>query len=105
MLNGRGGAQKLIHSGIKSITSTGESLYLGQTTFLPLAGMTKTHGLKVGIFTNGILINERLAGDLVGCMDEVAISLDGPTEEVNDEIRGIKGSFKRTINGIMELRI
>ena len=54
---------------------------------------------RIGVLTNGILIND----DIVNRLKEftklyyIQISLDGTTQETNDFIRG-KGSFKKAIN-------
>ena len=41
----------------------------------------------IGITTNGSLITEKLATDLVRVFDEIRISIDGP-QEINDVLRG-----------------
>ena len=61
-------------------------------------------GMRAVISTNGTLINSRIAGDLkkVG-LSYVGISLDG-LDEVNDRFRGVKGAFRKAMDGITACR-
>lgn len=65
-----------------------------------LANYIKNKKLLTEITTNGILIKENAEKMMV--FDTINISLDGP-EEINDEIRGVKGGFLKVIEGIREL--
>lgn len=62
--------------------------------------MRRAHerGIEVTLFSNGILI-PRYIEDLKEVADIVQISIDGPSEESHDAIRG-KGSFKKAIQAI-----
>jgi 12,18-didecarboxysiroheme deacetylase len=66
-----------------------------------LAEYAVDKGMRAVISTNGTLIDSRIAGRLkkVG-LSYVGISLDG-LDEVNDRFRGVKGSFRRAMDGIM----
>jgi len=68
---------------------------------IELAEYAVAKGMRAVISTNGTLINSRTAGDLkkVG-LSYVGISLDG-LDEVNDRFRGVKGAFRRAMEGIM----
>lgn len=68
-----------------------------------LARYTKEKGLKFYTLTNGWRL-QALATRIVEeqSIDLIRVSLDGP-EEIHDRIRGIKGSFQRTTQGILEL--
>ena len=67
-----------------------------------IAEHVKDRGLKFYTITNGWQLKKN-APWLVDLPAElVRISLDGP-EEVHDEIRGIKGSFARTMEGLREI--
>ncbi len=58
-------------------------------------------GLISGIGTNGTLIDKKVARRLKESkVRAVAISLDSLDEEKHDEFRKVKGSFKKTIEGI-----
>jgi radical SAM protein with 4Fe4S-binding SPASM domain len=65
--------------------------------------MRRAHGagLEVTLFSNGMLI-PRYIDDLVEVADIVQISVDGPTAEVHDAVRG-RHSFKRAIRAIRML--
>lgn len=54
---------------------------------LDLMAAARSDGMHVTLFTNGLLI-ERVLDRLVEVCDEVQVSVDGPTPEVNDAIRG-----------------
>lgn len=62
--------------------------------------MRRAHerGLEVTLFSNGILI-PRYIEELKEVADIVQISVDGPSEESHDAIRG-KGSFKKAMRAI-----
>lgn len=57
--------------------------------------------MKTGLATNGLLL-EKKAGSLEN-LDHLAVSVDG-MRETNDEIRGIEGDFKKSINGIKKYK-
>lgn len=60
--------------------------------------------IDVLIETNGTLLNRDLVERLKSCnLDQLSISLDAATEEVHDQIRGVKGSFRRTLEGLTHL--
>ena len=67
---------------------------------IELAEYAVGKGMRAVISTNGTLINRRIAGDLkkVG-LSYVGISLDG-LDEVNDRFRGVKGAFRKAMDGI-----
>ena len=57
--------------------------------------------IDVLIETNGTLINRDMVERLKSCnLDQLSVSLDAATEEVHDQIRGVKGSFRRTLEGL-----
>lgn len=71
---------------------------------IELAQYAVDKGMRAVISTNGTLINSRTARDLkkVG-LSYVGISLDG-LEEVNDRFRGVKGAFRKALDGITACR-
>ena len=73
---------------------------LARPDLIELAEYAVGKGMRAVISTNGTLINQRIAGDLkkVG-LSYVGISLDG-LEEVNDRFRGVKGAFRKAMDGI-----
>jgi len=61
----------------------------------------KARGLEVTLFSNGILIPRHIDA-LKECADIVQISIDGPTAESHDHVRG-EGSFKKAMRAIQLL--
>ena len=65
-----------------------------------LASYATSKGMRAVISTNGTLIDRNMAKVLkdVG-LSYVGVSLDGG-EEVHDHFRGVKGSFRRALEGL-----
>lgn len=65
-----------------------------------LAEYAVSKGMRAVISTNGTRINSKMAKKLkeIG-LSYVGISIDG-TEETNDEFRGVKGAFKKAMEGV-----
>lgn len=62
-------------------------------------------GLKINVTTNGTLVTREAARRLVDAsVNAVSVSLDGPTAALHDAIRGIDGSFKRSLRTLRRLR-
>lgn len=60
-------------------------------------------GIAVTINSNGVRLTEEMANKLINLgISQIAISLDGPNEKINDKIRG-KGVFKRTTENLKQL--
>ncbi len=65
----------------------------------------KEKGLTVGLGTNGTLISDSVARDLKSCgVSAVAVSLDSSSPERHDAFRGVKGAWKRALEGIAACR-
>jgi len=60
----------------------------------------KKNGIATSIFTNGVLLPERI-GEISSC-DKVVISIDGD-EEANDLVRG-KGSYQKAMHAVSSAR-
>jgi len=67
---------------------------------IELAEYAVGKGMRAVISTNGTLINSKIAAELkkIG-LSYVGISLDG-LDEVNDKFRGVKGAFRKAMDGI-----
>ena len=67
---------------------------------IELAGYAVSKGMRAVISTNGTLITPAVAKELkeIG-LSYVGISLDG-LDEVNDRFRGVKGAFRKAMEGI-----
>ena len=71
--------------------------------FFALAGAIRQRGLRLGILTNGTLIDDETAARLAALHPIfVQVSLDG-TREIHDRIRG-EGSFDEALAGIDALK-
>ena len=65
----------------------------------------KEAGLHVTVTTNGVLLNRRRSAELVTAgLDQLLVSLDGPSAEVHDDIRGMAGAFARATARIATFR-
>ena len=58
---------------------------------------------QVTLSTNGMRLSADLCAQLAPLVDDVNVSLDGATPEVNDRVRG-RGTFVRTLLGLRTLR-
>ena len=74
-------------------------LYKGLEEF---AGHVKRRGLKFYTITNGWLLKRHARWLAELPADLIRVSLDGP-EDVHDDVRGIRGSFAKTMEGLHEL--
>jgi len=81
------------------IISGGEPLM--SKDFFEVAEYAKKVGLILRVTTNGTLINKSIAKKIseIG-FDIVGISLDGVNKETHEKIRGVKGSYEKSIEGI-----
>jgi radical SAM protein with 4Fe4S-binding SPASM domain len=62
-------------------------------------------GLKIGMGSNGMLIDDDVAKKLKDAgMSTVAISLDSSIPERHDEFRGVKGCWEHAVNAIKSLK-
>lgn len=69
-----------------------------------LAGRARAGGMRAVISTNGTLITEKVAHELVEIgLSYVGVSLDG-MRETNDRFRGTKGAFDKALAGIRNCR-
>lgn len=92
---------QLKRMGIKSIDFTGGEPLLSHR--LPdLMKVAKRMGIFTSLTTNGTLY-ERYANQLAGAVSALSFSLDGPTAEIHDGIRGIK-CFNSAIKSIIHAR-
>ena len=84
------------HGGQRILFTGGEALlYQG---CLDLMRQAHEAGLQVTLLTNGILV-PRYIDEIVESSFEVQVSLDGPTADANDRVRGM-GTFPRILEAI-----
>jgi MoaA/NifB/PqqE/SkfB family radical SAM enzyme len=63
------------------------------------------NGIKGGVLTNGTAINDKTAPRLIGANPfELSLSIDGPTAEIHDRVRGRKGSFDMVCRAVSLFR-
>jgi len=89
--------------GLRSVKITGGEPFLHPEICEILPAM-KAMDLDLGMETNGTLIGEKEARALKEAKVRFSVSLDGPCAEVHEALRGVKGAFERTLQGIEALR-
>jgi MoaA/NifB/PqqE/SkfB family radical SAM enzyme len=73
--------------------------------FLEIYTYAKHNGFLITLFTNGILINERIADHLLEWPPfSIEITLYGRTKATYEALTGIPGSYERCLHGIELLR-
>lgn len=66
----------------------------------------KARGLEGILTTNGTLLRPPLLRQLIETgWDELHLSIDGPTPEIHDSLRGQRGAFKRTVRAACRLAV
>ena len=81
------------------VFSGGEPLM--HTDLFRLSQLLRGRGIRTTILTTGLLL-ERYADRIVRSVDEVIVSLDGPSH-VHDRIRCVPGAFERLAKGVRAL--
>lgn len=82
------------------ISGGGEPLFRFGTTIAAIC-LIKNLGRECSMVTNGTLFTPESIAHLVKIgMDEVIFSIDGPDAETHDYLRGVKGSFERSVKNL-----
>jgi len=97
---------------VDAIAETGKPILVlsgGEPLFRPdifdIAKHAVKRGLSVAMATNGTMVDEETAKDIVNAgIARVSISFDGADEKTHDEFRKIPGSFKSSIEGFKRLK-
>ncbi len=85
------------------ILSGGEPLFRPDIFDIAKYGVKK--GLKVALATNGTLVDEKKAKEIVDAgVERVSISIDGSNAKTHDNFRKIEGSFESAIRGFKNLK-
>ncbi|MGD2247155.1 MAG: radical SAM protein [Candidatus Methanofastidiosia archaeon] len=73
--------------------------------FLDIIATLKKRGIPWSLFSNAVLIDEEMAKILVDYgIRKMTTSIDGSTAESHDFLRGVPGSFEKTIHAIKILK-
>lgn len=92
-----------ISLGLKAILFTGGEPLL-RKDLIDLMKFAKKNKLLVFLATNGTLIDDQFTEKFKGIIDRINISLDGGSAEKHDSIRGIKGSFSKSMKAIKKIK-
>jgi len=85
------------------ILSGGEPL--AREDVLEIAKYAVSKGLRVAMGSNGTLVTEEMAAKMKDVpISRLAISLDFPVAELQDDFRGKKGAFEEAMAGILNAR-
>lgn len=87
--------------GTEKLHFTGGEPFL-RSDIIDLIAYAKKHIPFVNLTTNGTLITENIAEDLVKNLDAIKFSIDG-NEEGNDHARGVKGAWKKSMDGLRNI--
>src|SRR4030042_3454846 len=91
---------ELASLGTKSLCLSGGEPLLKKGIF-SIIRKAKEKGLFVELITNGTLITNEIAQKLLASeVDLVTVSIDAPTAEVHDRIRGAKGLWEQSSRGL-----
>lgn len=86
--------------GLQSIKLTGGEPLLYRDLG-SLLGFLAGEEITILIETNGTLFNSEILDNIRSCeVDQISVSLDAGTAEIHDKIRGMDGSFSRTLEGL-----
>jgi len=86
--------------GLQSVKLTGGEPFLYED-ISDLLAFLASEQISILIETNGTLIDNEMVERLKSCdLDQLSVSLDASTEAIHDAIRGVKGSFKNTVEGL-----
>jgi MoaA/NifB/PqqE/SkfB family radical SAM enzyme len=96
-------ADQLIDMKVFGVCVTGGEPF-SRPDFLDVVERLRAGGVAVSTMTSGWHIDRAMAERLVGKLDAISVSLDGPTAEVHDRIRRRAGSFERAVAAIGHLK-
>jgi MoaA/NifB/PqqE/SkfB family radical SAM enzyme len=79
----------------------------GEPLILPYlieaADILRAAGAKVSLYTSGFGLTRELARELVRVFATITVSIDAPTAELHDSLRGRAGAFQAAIDGLHTL--
>ncbi len=89
--------------GLQTVKLTGGEPFLHPEIIEIISGI-KSLELNVTVETNGTLIGSKEAKAIKDAEAFISISIDGPTAEFHDDLRGVKGAFEEVLRGSEFLR-
>ena len=95
-------ARELVDAGVPLVVLSGGEPLLRPDFWDILSAL---EGVRVGLSTNGTLITRSVAEKLAASgVSYVGVSLDSANPEVHDKIRGVRGAFRRALEGALNAR-
>lgn len=96
---------ELVELKVGLINITGGEPLLKKDTALYIAERASENGIELELLTNGMLVTSGVADKFYRAGVRYAqVSLDCARPEIHDAQRGVKGAWKRTVDGIKHLR-
>jgi len=89
---------RLKKGGVNFVIFSGGEPLLRKDIF-DIAQCMKDNGIMTYLSTNGLYINEKNVDQIIDTFNYIGISIDG-IEEIHDQFRGQKGSYKKSIEAI-----
>ena len=94
---------QMVEAGVESIAFSGGEPLLRKDLF-EIADRARRKGILTDLATNGTLITPEMAQRIAETFGNVQVSLDGSNAEIHDELRGCRGAFDNTVEGIGNLQ-
>jgi Fe-coproporphyrin III synthase len=94
-------AVELARLGLRRIVYSGGEPLL-RRDFPAICGIFSSYGVGQSLLTNGLLLGKRFS-ELAPHIDDIIVSLDGPTARIHDSIRGVE-AFDRIIENIRSVK-
>lgn len=99
----KGLISQAIEWGVKEFVLSGGEAFIREDIF-ELLDFVRENKYRVGILTNGILLNETFINKLLPYLASgslsLSVSLDALTPQIHDGIRGVPGCFEATFKGL-----
>ncbi|TRM81369.1 radical SAM protein, partial [Sulfolobus sp. F3] len=90
--------KKAAEMGVKHILLSGGEP-LDRRDLSSIAKEAYDYGISVELSTNGTMLTRERVEELKKYVSYIGVSIDGP-EEVHDKFRGVRGAFKKAMEGI-----